>query len=80
MPDFNIQHPLDISSTTEDMPRYPHLEVAGNYSMAAKSDRWKLQPGDPSVRTLLSLSAHPPLLPLLHHSCVDTICSLGRFT
>eukprot|EP01043_Picozoa_sp_COSAG02_P041820 COSAG02_NODE_3501_length_6648_cov_3.862269_3_plen_64_part_00 len=54
MPDFDVQHPLDISSTTEANPGYPHGDLLANYSLPARESRFRPIVGAVAVR----LSAH----------------------
>ena len=51
MPDFDVQHPLDISSTTEANPGYPHGDILPNYTILEKTERFRPIVGDVSVRT-----------------------------
>lgn len=55
MPDFQLQHPRDISSMTEANPGYPHGDILPNYTLRAKERRFRPIVGAVAVR----LSEHP---------------------
>ena len=66
MPDFDVQHPLDISSTTEANPGYPHGDLLANYTMPARESRFRPIVGAVAVcRLRLAPSGLPRLLFLL---------------
>lgn len=50
MPDFQLQHPRDISSMTEANPGYPHGDLLANYTLRAKESRFRPIVGAVAVR------------------------------
>jgi hypothetical protein len=84
MPDFDVQHPLDISSTTEANPGYPHGDILPNYTMPEKTERFRPIVGDVSVRTthstcppsrFFSTSSHAARRHMVGYAARNQVCS-----